>query len=269
VTAASVIDGRKERNRQQLTLLSRWCATILAVPALAVLLVVSIALRNIPVALLLAVMVYAGASFFVFRHVRGFGSAFVAGLPAGTVDEQVAARLDNLTAGLCVAHGVTKPAIRVLDLESRNAATVLLGEQEREVVLLVTRGLVQALSRIELEGVLAQQLSHVRDGDVALSTFVAAMASVPGAGPLLGRRAGAGLDPHLETVADLAGAGVTRYPPGLAAALGQLRDHSSEVPGVPAAAAHLWVADPLPEGAGEPFVPHPPLVDRIEVLSEL
>jgi heat shock protein HtpX len=267
---APVIDARKERNRQQLTLLARWCATILAVPALAVLLVVFVAVQNILLALVAGVVVYVAVSSAAFRHVRRFGSAFAAGLgPSATLDDQARARLHNLTEGLCVAHGVTKPIIQVVDLDSRNAATVVLGEQDREVVLVVTAGLVGSLSRIELEGLLAQQLSHVRDGDVGLSTFVAAVASIPVIGPVLGRRAGACLDPHLETAADVAGAALTRYPPGLAAALRSLLDHANEVPGVPATAAHLWVADPLPERVTEPYVPHPPLADRIEVLSEL
>jgi heat shock protein HtpX len=266
---ASVIDGRKERNRQQLSVLARWCATVLALPALGVALIVTVALQNILIGLLLGIVVFVAASALVYTHVRSFGSSLVADLPEGAVDTEADARLHNLTDGLCVAHGVTRPTIRVLAVPSRNAATVVLGEKEREVVLLVTEGLVNALTRIELEGVLAQQLSHIRDGDVALSTFVAAVASVPLVGPLLARRAGGCLDPHLETVADLAGAAMTRYPPGLAAALARMRDEPTEVPGVPPSAAHLWVADPLPSGTGEPFVAHPPLADRIEVLGEL
>jgi heat shock protein HtpX len=266
---ASVVDARKDRNRQQLTLLSRWCATMLAVPALVLAVLVTLILHSLLLGLLVGLLVFAGSSAYAFQQVRRFGSALVARLPEGAVDHETDARLHNLTEGLCLAHGVTRPTIRVLAFDTRNAATVVLGEQDREVVLLVTEGLLNALSRIELEGILAQQLSHVRDGDVALSTFVAAVASVPLIGPVLGRRAGACLDPHLETGADLAGAGMTRYPPGLAAALERLQDQAGAVPGVPATAAHLWVVDPLADGETEPFVPHPPLADRIEVLGEL
>jgi heat shock protein HtpX len=266
---ATVADARRDQNRQQLALLTRWCATMLVVPALAVMLLVSFATGSILIGVAVGIVVWAGASVVAYRHVRRFGAEFVAALPEGSVDDQAAARLHNLTEGICVAHGVTKPSIRIVDLDSRNAGSVVFGETDREVVLLVTRGLVDALSRIELEGLLAQQLSHVRDGDVAVGTFVAAVASIPLVGPLLGRRAGASLDQHLETVADLNAAAMTRYPPGLAAALSRLRDHPNEVPGVPATAAHLWVADPLPAGSTEPYVPHPPLADRIEVLSEL
>jgi heat shock protein HtpX len=266
---ATVADTRKERNRQQFTLLVSWCGTVLAVPALVVALVLAVALQNIPIGLVAGVAVYVGVTLVAFGHVRRFGSGFVAELPDTTVDDQADARLRNLIDGLCVAHGVTRPVVRILAIDGFNAATVVLGEHDREVVLLVTADLVRDLSRIELEGLLAQQLSHVRDGDVALSTFVAAVASLPLVGSVLGHRAGACLDPLLETGADLAGATMTRYPPGLAAALGRLRDSSNEVPGVAPPAAHLWIADPLAEGVGEPYVPHPPLADRIEVLSEL
>jgi heat shock protein HtpX len=266
---ATVIDGRKERNRLQLASLTRWCATILALPALVVLLVVAVVFQHVIAGIVAGIVVWAVVSALVYRHVRRFGSALVAGLPRGEVDDRTAARLRNLTDGLCVAHGVTRPTITVVNSESRNAATVLLGEHDRDVALLVTAGLASSLSRIELEGMIAQQLAHVRDGDVALSTFVAAVASVPLIGPLLGRRAGACLDPHLETSADLAAAAMTRYPPGLAAALSRLTEAPNHVLGVAPGAAHLWVAHPLAPDQDEPFLIRPPLADRIEVLSEL
>lgn len=266
---AAVADTRKERNRQQLTLLAGWCGTVLAAPALVALVVVAALARSLLLGLLAGVVVYVAVTLVGYRHVRGFGGALVAALPTTEVDEPARARLDNLVDGLCIAHGVTRPRIRVLGVGCRNAATVVLGDAEREVVLLITADVVTGLSRIELEGVLAQQLSHVRDGDAALSSFVAAVASVPVAGPLLARRAGACLGSHLESDADLAAAAMTRYPPGLASALGRIGDGSTAVPGVSPIAAHLWIADPLPEGVAEPFAPHPPLVDRIEVLGEL
>jgi heat shock protein HtpX len=142
----------------------------------------------------------------------------------------------------------------------------------------LTTGLHDALSRIELEGVLSQQLSHVRDGDTALSTFVATVASLPLVGPVVASRAGACLDPDLEQHADLVGTSVTRYPPGLAAALERIEHQPTAVEGVAPLTAHLWLADPLPAlppGQGdepatnEPFIPHPPLAHRIAVLREL
>jgi heat shock protein HtpX len=270
---AAVVDPRKDRNRQQLALLSRWVATVLALPCIGVVLVLAIA-GQLLIGIVVGILLFAGASLTVYRHTRRFGSDYVASLPTEATDPVAHARLHNLSDGLCLTHGVTRPEIRLLPIDSRNAATVLVGEPDREVVLLLTTGLLDGgdspPSRIELEGVLSQQLSHVRDGDTALSTFVAAVSSVPVVGPLLGRRAGACLDPHLETAADIAGTAMTRYPPGLATALTRLVDHPTVVPGVAPTAAHLWLADPLAHpGPAEPFVPHPPLADRIEVLREL
>jgi heat shock protein HtpX len=192
---------------------------------------------------------------------------------------------------------LTKPLLFVVPTGARNACTFAGGDREtRQAAVVVTTGAIEAFSRMELEGLLAQQLSHVRDGDTELSTCVAAMASVPGVGPLLARRAAASLDPMLELTADLGGVAMTRYPPGLAAALTKLADSSTVVEGVTPATAHLWLADPIPvatgpgadqganvaiaggsggsggsvgSGGSHALVPHPPLADRIAVLNEL
>jgi heat shock protein HtpX len=274
---ASVVDARKDRNRQHLALLARWCATVFAVPALLVAVLVAVIARQLLVGILLGVVVYAVVSLLVFAHVRRFGSSVVAALGGEEPVESeskgdgaaTVARLYNLLDGLCLANGVARPRVLVLPAAGANAATVAVTDGAREIVLVLTRPVIEDLARIELEGLLAQQLGHVRDGDTALSTFVAAVASVPAIGSFLGRRAGAALDPHLETEADRAGAAMTRYPPGLAAALGRLAERSTTIDAVAPTAAHLWLADPLPEAVPEPFVPHPPLADRIEVLHEL
>jgi heat shock protein HtpX len=271
---ASVVDARKDRNRQHLALLARWCATVFAVPAIVVAVLVALMARPVFIGILVGIVLYAAVSFLVYAHVRRFGSAAVAALggaelAAGDGDPAPTARLENLLDGLCLAHGVARPRVLVLPTTSANAATIAVTDRTREVVLVLTRPVIDDLARIELEGLLAQQLSHVRDGDTALSTFVAAVASVPVIGSFLGRRAGAALDPHLETAADLAGASMTRYPPGVAAALGRLAERPTTIAGVAPTEAHLWVADPLTAPAAEPFVPHPPLADRIEILHEL
>jgi heat shock protein HtpX len=292
------VDGpeRRERNRQQLALLSRWCATVAALPPLIIAAVALVVLSNVVVAILVAVVLYAALGAWVYLGLRRYGATLLADLAPEPAEGDDYARLHNLAEGLCLAHGLAKPELWVIQTDSRNVATIVTGERERdrESALIITSGLLGALSRVELEGVLAQQLSHVRDGDTALATFVAAVASIPLVGRMLARRAGGTLDPELETHGDLAAVAMTRYPPGLAGALEKLVDHPTTVTGVHPTGAHLWLADPLdassrgsgrpvaatserPDGSAavptadgrEPFVPHPPLRDRIELLREL
>jgi heat shock protein HtpX len=285
---------RRERNRQQLAILSRWCATVMALPALIGAGLLVLLMPNPFLAVLIAVVVYAALGAWVYLGLRRYGATLLVDLALLSTDEVHYARLHNLTEGLCLSHGLAKPELWVIETDSRNVCTVLTGERdhEREAALIITSGLLNNVARVELEGVLAQQLSHVRDGDTALATFVAAVASIPLIGRLLARRAGACLDPELETYGDLAGVAMTRYPPGLASALGKLQGHPTVVPGVTPTGAHLWLADPLPPSSGsavpvptdatsspgatvivadrhEPFVPHPPLAERIAVLREL
>jgi hypothetical protein len=115
-----MVDDRKDHNRQQLTVLARWCAAILVVPALVGVLVITVASQRLWLGLIAGVVVYGAIILLAFRHTQRFGSGFVAGLDEGSVDEASAARLRNLTESLCIAHGVTKPTIRVIDADGRN-----------------------------------------------------------------------------------------------------------------------------------------------------
>ncbi len=264
------IEDRKEHNRQHLVGLARFLATILVVPALVLALLVLALTRNPFLTILALVVGYAAAAAFVYMGGRGLGPKLLARTDIEAADEPAYPRLHNVVEGLCVAHGLTKPDLYVVRSDARNACTIAVDDRDtKRIALVITTGLADVLSRIELEGVLAQQLTHVRDGDTALSTMVASVASLPVVGALLSARAGACLDPHLEQVADLGGVGFTRYPPGLASALEHLVDHPTVVPDVPPLTAHLWLADPLPEGVAEPLVPHPRVADRIVVLREL
>jgi heat shock protein HtpX len=287
-----MVEDRKEKNRQALTALNRWSAMVYGAPALVVAVILAILTRNLLLAILTAVVVFGALATWVTLSVRGFAATLLTQRGLTPADEQQYARFHNLTEGLCVAHGLTKPLLFVVPTEARNACTFAGGDREtKQAAVVLTTGAIEAFSRMELEGLLAQQLSHLRDGDTELSTCVAAMASVPGVGPLLARRAAASLDPMLELTADLGGVAMTRYPPGLAGALGKLVDHSTAVEGVTPVTAHLWLANPIPaasdsvgghgangavvaggavgSSASHALVPHPPLADRIAVLNEL
>ena len=81
-----------------------------------------------------------------------------------------------------------------------------------------------------------------------------------------------------ETLADVSGVEMTRYPPGLISALEKLRDDSTVVHATSRATAHLWIEEPSaqtePARAGcrrlnRLFDTHPPIEERIALLREL
>ncbi|MDP9071813.1 MAG: M48 family metallopeptidase [Actinomycetota bacterium] len=79
------------------------------------------------------------------------------------------ARLHNLVEGLCVAAGLPKPAVYVIEDDALNAFAT--GRDPRHAAVAVTTGLLASMSRIELEGVLAHELSHVKSQDILVSTL--------------------------------------------------------------------------------------------------
>jgi heat shock protein HtpX len=80
-----------------------------------------------------------------------------------------------------------------------------------------------------------------------------------------------------ESLADLTGVQITRYPPGLISALEKLKDDSTVVHAASRATAHLWIEQPTAQTPEEGrlsrlnrlFDTHPPLEERIAALREL
>jgi heat shock protein HtpX len=158
------------------------------------------------------------------------------------------ARLFNVVDGLCAAAGLPRPRLFTLAQEAPNAFT--LGRDPRHGCVVVTDGLLSKLTRIELEGVVAHELSHLRAGDTLPPTLALALCGRRAAGSLAStatRLVLAVSDPRREEVADVAGVSLTRYPPGLIAALERIRGDAGRVVGVPEATAPLWLG-PLDSG---------------------
>ena len=113
--------------------------------------------------------------------------AWSPGPGARRVTEEAQPRLHNLVDGLCVAHGVAKPAlIGVAGPAATSPPSPSASGASATNALVVSEPLLDSLSRIELEGVVAQQLSQFQDGSSSLATLVAA-ARVD-AGPRVGAR---------------------------------------------------------------------------------
>jgi heat shock protein HtpX len=161
-------------------------------------------------------------------------------------------RYHNLVEGLCRAAGLPVPRLYVVERATANAFTV--GRHPERAALVVTRGLLDGLNRVELEGVLAHELNHAWSWGARLSTLGVALGRVPGLLRLVA-------PPRREFDADEAGARLTRYPPGLVSALRKLSAGGEEPPGG-RPLGHLWMVAP-----GDPT--HPPVDARIAALQEL
>jgi len=204
---------------------------------------------------------------------------------AQPADPTTHARLHNLVEGLCVAAGLPKPRIYVIEDDALNAFAT--GRSPRHAAVAVTTGLLDKLTRIELEGVLAHELSHIKNYDILVSTLAVTLVGVvallsdfslrflwwggprhrddsrPGGGggpaavlavfglvllllaPLAAKLMQATISRRREALADVSGVALTRYPPGLISALEKLRDDSTVVHSSSRATAHLWVESPL------------------------
>jgi heat shock protein HtpX len=82
-------------------------------------------------------------------------------------------RYHNVVEGLCVASGLPKPRLFVVDDPAPNAFAT--GRNPRNAAVGVTTGLLDELDRMELEGVLAHELSQIRSHDILVSTLAVTM----------------------------------------------------------------------------------------------
>jgi len=171
-------------------------------------------------------------------------------------------RLENLIESVSVVGGIEEPQVRVLSVPTLNAAAVA---DRSGATFVVTRGLLDGLGRVELEAVLANLAGRVKAGNARFVTTVLALPLPAGTRDNLLTR---GLGEQATVRADLAAVGLTRYPPGLIAALGVMEQHGTAVKGAPPETAPLWLA-PIDGfgrvGAGS----EESLALRIAVLQEL
>jgi heat shock protein HtpX len=233
---------------------------------------------------------------------------------AHPADPQQYQRLHNLVEGLCIAGGIPKPRIYIVDDPAPNAFAT--GRDPKHAAIAVTSGLLEKMNRVELEGVLAHELSHIRNYDILVSTLAVTLVGavalltqfgvramwwnggrVPRQGdrdggtnpiailgivflvisPLIAKAMQAAVSRRRETLADVSACQMTRYPPGLIAALEKLREDTTVTHASTTATAHMWIEQPM-SGVGDQgkmgmwnkmFDTHPPLEERIALLREL
>lgn len=204
--------------------------------------------------------------------------------PASTEQYQ---RLHNLVEGLCIAGGLPKPGVYIIDDPAPNAFAT--GRNPNHAAIAVTTGLLEKMNRVELEGVVAHELSHIRNYDILVSTLAVVMvgsvalmadltirmmwwnggrvARVGDRGnannplalvgivmlitaPIIAKIMQATISRSRETLADVSAIQLTRYPPGLISALEKLKDDTTVTHSASTATAHLWIEQPM-SGVGD------------------
>ena len=188
----------------------------------------------------------------------------------------------TVTENLSITAGIQMPKLYVIDDPSPNAFAT--GRNEKHSVVCATTGLLAMMDRSELEGVIAHELSHVRNRDILLMTvavvlagFIAIIAdiflrmSLWGGGrsnddnnrgnaivlvlgivgvilaPIAAQLIQLAISRRREFLADASGALLTRYPEGLANALQKIEDYAHPMKKVSHATAHLFISDPYAE----------------------
>jgi heat shock protein HtpX len=113
------------------------------------------------------------AAFLAFGSYRYGDRLVLASARAKEVTPEEEPRLHNVVEGLCLAAGIPKPRVHVVPEQAPNAFAT--GRDPDHSSIAVTRGLLDMMNRVELEGVVAHELSHVRDRDILVGTIVATL----------------------------------------------------------------------------------------------
>ena len=189
--------------------------------------------------------------------------------------------LDNVVEEMAIAGGLPKPAVYVIPDGDPNAFATGSGPEKSSVA--VTTGLLDALNREELQGVVSHEMAHVKNYDIRLMTVVAALVGSVllisdwgrrgigwgggrrrgsrGGGilalvffvlwivslllaPLIARLVAMAVSREREYLADASGSELTRNPLALASALEKIDAAVAPTPSIKQGVAHLCIADP-------------------------
>lgn len=97
----------------------------------------------------------------------------LASVRAREVTPEEEPRLHNVVEGLAIAAGIPKPRVYVVPERAPNAFAT--GRDPEHASIAVTRGLLETMNRVELEGVIAHEMAHVLDRDILVGTVVATL----------------------------------------------------------------------------------------------
>ena len=212
--------------------------------------------------------------------------------------------LYRMVENLCITSGLPAPRVYIIDDTAMNAFAT--GRDPKHATVAFTKGIIDRLENEELEGVVAHELSHIKNYDTRLQTIVVTLVGVVvlmsdfflrmtwfghrrrdsdrGGGqlqaifmilalilailaPLAAILIQLAISRKREFLADAEGALLTRYPDGLARALEKISHDAEPLEVANKATAHLYFANPLKGGVvSKLFSTHPPIEERVRAL---
>ncbi|MFA5967212.1 MAG: M48 family metallopeptidase [Patescibacteria group bacterium] len=212
----------------------------------------------------------------------------------------------HLVENLCITAGLPVPKVYLVNDPAPNAFAV--GRDPKHASIALTTGIIEKLDKTELEGVIAHELSHVKNYDILISTVVVTLLGVvtlladwiwrgrmfsSGSrnhdnnangillliglifiilAPIFAQLIYLAISRQREYLADASGALLTRYPEGLANALTKLDTDKTQLRFANRATAGLYIVDPfkkIKKGMEEAWSTHPPLQKRIAALMQM
>lgn len=212
----------------------------------------------------------------------------------------------RLIENLCIAQGMPMPKVYMIPDTAMNAFAC--GRDLKHSAVAFTEGIVAKLENEELEGVVAHELSHIKNFDIRLQTLVVVLIGLisilsdvllrstryvrggrssrsNGAGaivilglvlallaPLIANLIKLAVSRKRELLADASGALASRYPEGLARALEKIGAEGAPLQRATEATAHLYFASPFgnaPSFLGKLFSTHPPIAERVQALRQM
>lgn len=222
---------------------------------------------------------------------------------AKKVDRKSNPPIYNLVENLCITAGLPVPKIYVIEDSAMNAFAT--GRDPKHGVICLTTGIIERLEKVELEGVIAHELSHIGNRDILLSTVVVVLVgfitlladwfmrwSIFGGrrsddregnqlqliltvvaiilailAPIAAVLMQMAISRKREFLADADGALLTRYPDGLARALEKISKDVEPLEAANRATAHLFIANPFKgKKVSKLFMTHPPIEERVKAL---
>ncbi len=215
--------------------------------------------------------------------------------------------LHRLVENIAITAGVPKPRVYIINDPAPNAFAT--GRDPAHAAIAVTTGLLQRLEKVELEGVIAHELSHVGNYDIRVMTMVVVLVGVVSfvadfflrslwwggdrrdrdggnqllliaaiiaaiLAPLAATLIQLAVSRKREFLADATGSLLTRYPEGLARALVKIASDPHKLERLSSATNHLYIENPLPADEErnwfvQLFSTHPPVAERVKRLRAM